>query len=105
MFMPVFKFYEVKKKLLLFFKKKMEMLLHFLSFLQWKVFKKSKIAQIYYYEPQSAGITLQSPESETTPRRLTLNLPLMFLVLLLHCDFQHQILGFDLGHPHQNGQS
>ena len=28
-----FKFYEVKKKLLLFFKKKMEILLHFLSFL------------------------------------------------------------------------
>ena len=29
-----FEFYEVKKKLLLFFKKKMEILLHFLSFLQ-----------------------------------------------------------------------
>ena len=28
-----FEFYEVKKKLLLFFKKKMEILLHFLSFL------------------------------------------------------------------------
>ena len=28
-----FQFYEVKKKLLLFYKKKMEMLLHFLSFL------------------------------------------------------------------------
>ena len=40
----------------------MEILLHFLSFLWWKVFKKSKIAQIYYYDPQSAGINLQSPQ-------------------------------------------
>ena len=30
------------------------------------------IAQIYYYDPQSAGINLQSPQSATTPRRLTL---------------------------------
>ena len=32
----------------------------------------SKIAQIYYYDPQSAGINLQSLQSESTPRRLTL---------------------------------
>jgi hypothetical protein len=31
-----------------------------------------KIAQIYYYEPQSARINVQSPQSESTPRRLTL---------------------------------
>ena len=55
-----------KKKMLLFFKKKMEILLHFLSFLWWKIFKTSKIAQIYYYDPQSAGITLQSPKSDST---------------------------------------
>ena len=30
------------------------------------------IAQISYYDPQSAGINLQSPQSATTPRRLTL---------------------------------
>jgi hypothetical protein len=36
-----------------------------------KSLQKSKMAQIYYYEPQSAGINLQSPQSESTPRRLT----------------------------------
>ena len=30
------------------------------------------MAQIYYYDPQSAGINVQSPQSESTPRRLTL---------------------------------
>ena len=38
-----------------------------------KIFKKSKIAQIYYYDPQSAGINVQSLQSESTPRRLTLD--------------------------------
>ena len=32
----------------------------------------SKIAQIYYYDPQSAGINVESPQSESTPRRLAL---------------------------------
>jgi hypothetical protein len=32
----------------------------------------SKIAQIYYYDPQSAGINLQSPQSDSTPWKLTL---------------------------------
>ena len=32
----------------------------------------SYIAQIYYYDPQSAGINVQSPQSVTTPWRLTL---------------------------------
>ena len=36
------------------------------------VFKKSKIAQIYYYDLQSAGINLQSPQSDSTPWTLTL---------------------------------
>ena len=56
----------------------MELLLHFLSFLQWKVFKKSKIAQIYYYDPQSAGIDLQSPQSDSTPWTLTLDTSVFF---------------------------
>ena len=34
--------------------------------------KKSKIAQIYYYDPQSTGINLQSPQSDSTPWKLTL---------------------------------
>ena len=33
----------------------------------------SKIAQIYYYDPQSAGINLQSPQSDSTPWTLTLS--------------------------------
>ena len=32
----------------------------------------SKIAQIYYYDPQSAKINLQSPKSDSTPWTLTL---------------------------------
>ena len=47
--------------LLLLFKKKILLLL------QWKVFKKSKIAQIYCYDPQSTGINLQSLKSDSTP--------------------------------------
>ena len=38
--------------------------------------QKEKIAQIYYYDPQSARIKVQSPQSESTPRRLTLDLTL-----------------------------
>jgi hypothetical protein len=30
------------------------------------------MAQIYYNDPQSAGINVQSPQSESTPRRLIL---------------------------------
>ena len=37
-----------------------------------KSLQKEQIAQITYYEPQSAGINLQSPQSDLTPRRLTL---------------------------------
>ena len=70
-----FEFYEVKKNLLLFFKKKREILLHFYS---EKFLKKSKIAQIYYYDPQSAGINVQSPQSESTPNGLTLSMGLDF---------------------------
>ena len=41
-----------------------------------KSFKKSKIPQIYYYDPQSARINGQSSLSESTPRRLTLGIVL-----------------------------
>ena len=30
------------------------------------------MAQIYYSDPQSSGINVQSPQSKSTPRRLTL---------------------------------
>ena len=40
-----------------------------------------KIAQIYYYDPQSAGINLQSPQSDSTPWTLTLYvLTTMYLI-------------------------
>ena len=37
-----------------------------------KNLQKEQIAQITYYEPQSAGINLQSPQSDSTPWTLTL---------------------------------
>ena len=49
-----------------------------------QVFKKSKIAQVYYYDSQSAGINKQSPESDSTPRRLTLGSTLHFLTSWLN---------------------
>ena len=76
-----FDFYAVKT-ILLFFKKKREIRLHFESFLKRKVIQKSKIAQIYYYDPQSAGINMQSTQSEPTPKRLTLGTPSFNLILL-----------------------
>ena len=30
---------------------------------------------MYYYDPQSAGINLQSPQSDSTPLTLTLSAP------------------------------
>ena len=38
----------------------------------------SKIAQIYYYDPQSAGINLHSPQSDSTPWTLTLGFLIEF---------------------------
>jgi hypothetical protein len=38
-----------------------------------KSLQKSKIAQIYYYDPQSAEINMQSPQSDLTPWTLTLD--------------------------------
>ena len=55
-----FEFFEVKKKFVIIFQ------------------RKSKIAQIYYYDPQSAGINVQSHQSESTPRRLTLAHHILF---------------------------
>ena len=41
-----------------------------------KSLQKEQIAQITQYEPQSAGINLQSPQSDSTPWTLTLTVPL-----------------------------
>ena len=39
-------------------------------------FMHTTVAQIYYYDPQTAGINLQSPRSDSTPWTLTLDLTL-----------------------------
>ena len=43
-----------------------------------KSLQKEQITQITYYEPQSAGINLQSPQRDSTPRSLTLHQVLSF---------------------------
>ena len=45
---------------------------------------------LYYYDPQSAGINVQSPRSESTPRRLTLVVSLFYLALHIHLYLCHQ---------------
>jgi len=40
-----------------------------------KSIKKGNLAQIYNYDPQSARINVQSPQSKSTPKRLTLYYP------------------------------
>ena len=53
------------------------------------------MAQIYYYDPQSAGINMQSSQSDSTFRKLTLkqgqDLPLciMYIQGLLELDGPH----------------
>ena len=54
--MPEFDFYEVKKYYYYFSKRKGKYFYIFNHFYRDIVFKKSKIVQIYYYDPQSAGI-------------------------------------------------
>ena len=66
-----------------------------------KSLQKEQIAQIYYYDPQSAGINVQSPQSESTPRRLTLKNPndffsdpiFTFTPLILNISMDHQFAG------------
>ena len=67
-----FEFYEVKKKFVIIFQKENRNTFTLLIIFIVKSLQKSKIAQIYYYDPQSAGINMQSSQSESTPRRLTL---------------------------------
>merc|ERR1712127_1178695 len=70
-----FEFYEVKKKkiVIIFQKENGNTFTLFIIFIV-KSLQKSKIAQFYYYDPQSAGINLQSPQSDSTPWTLTLPL-------------------------------
>ena len=55
-----------------------------------------KIAQIYYYDPQSAGINLQSPQSDSTPWTLTLR-QTSEMSALLHAQSLHRETGTVIG--------
>ena len=66
-----FDFSDVKKNIIIFQKEKGNTFPLLIIFIM-KSLQKSKIAQIYYYDPQSTGINLQSPQSDSTPWTLTL---------------------------------
>ena len=61
-------FDEVKKNIIIFQKGKGKLLIFFIV----KSLQQEQIAEITYYEPHFAGINLQSPQTDSTPRRLTL---------------------------------
>ena len=60
------------------------------------------MAQIYYYDPQSGGINMQSPQSESTPRRQTLIncVPCLFFRNCLFRALSDQLFG----HPEKHKQ-
>ena len=72
MFMPGVWFLWSKKNIVIFQKEKGNTFTLLITKSLQKDFKKSKIAQIYYYDPQSAQINVQSPQSESTPSCLIL---------------------------------
>ena len=78
-----FDFYEVKKSIIIFSKRKGK---HFYTFNHFYSEKSSKRAKEHksttYNDHQSAGIKVQSPQSESTPRRLTLHHPHEFLLVI-----------------------
>ena len=60
-----------KINIVIFQKEKGNTFTHLINF-KVKSLQKEKIAQIYYYDPQSAEINVKSSQSESIPRRLTL---------------------------------
>ena len=75
-----FDFYEVKKDINFFQKEKVNTFTLMIIFIV-KSLQKEQIAQIYCYEPKSARIKVQSPQTELTPRRLTLKSVHFFRIL------------------------
>ena len=68
-----FDFYEVKKKYyFFFFKKKREILLIIFIVKSLQKEQNSTNLLLHMYDPQSAGINLQLPQSDSTPWTLTL---------------------------------
>ena len=70
-------FYEVKKIIIIFQKEKGNTFTLLIIFIV-KSLQKEQNSTIYYYDLQSAGINVQPPQSESTPRRLTLYHGLLF---------------------------
>ena len=67
-----FKFHEVKK-IVIFQKEDRNTFTLLIIFIVKSLQKRAKyVAQIYCYDPHSAGINLQSPQSDSTPWTLTL---------------------------------
>ena len=78
MFMPWFEFYEVKFFFVIIFQKeKGNTYTLLIIFIVKSLQKEQKSTNLLntYYESQSAGINVQSPQSESTPRSLTLACP------------------------------
>ena len=67
-----FDFYEVKKNKKFLFQKENGNTIALLIIFLVKSLQKEQKAQIMEYKPQSAGINLQSPQSDSTPWTLTL---------------------------------
>ena len=67
-----FDFYEVKKNEKFLFQKENGNTIALLIIFLVKSLQKEQKAQIMEYKPQSAGINLQSPQSDSTPWILTL---------------------------------
>ena len=82
MFMPEFDFHEVKKNIIIFQKENGNNFTLLIIFIV-KSLQIELLAQIHYYNPQSTGINLQSPQSDLTPWILTLVLALCLLVCTL----------------------
>ena len=67
-----------KKKIIVIIQKEKGNIFTLLIIVIVKSLQKRKIEQIYYYDPQSAGINVQSPQSESTTRKLTLDQTFLF---------------------------
>ena len=74
MLMPGFEYYEVKKKLIILKQENGNTFTILIIFIV-KSLQKEQNSTNYYYDPQSTGINLQSPQSDSTPWTLTLTFP------------------------------
>ena len=84
MFMPGFEFYELKKKNCYYFsKRKWKYFYTFNHFYSEKSSKRAKQQKSTTMTPQSAGLNLQSPQSDSTPWTQTLAFTLANHILFI----------------------